>query len=58
MKRTAGRIIGATLLQGNKVPHHINYLRGVQDLMYNILRYHLLLVDVILGFIYSLSHLP
>ena len=44
MKRAAGQIIRATLLQRNEITHHINNLRGVKYLVYNILRNHLLFV--------------
>ena len=46
MERAASLKVGAALLQRNEIPHHIHYLGGVKNPVYNILRYHLLLVHL------------
>ena len=58
MERTAGLVIGPALLQSNEIAHHVNDLRSVKYLVYSILRYHLLLVNLIFIFIDCLAHLP
>ena len=43
MERTTCDIVGTSLLQRNEVPHNIDNLRRVQNPIYGILWYHLLL---------------
>lgn len=43
MERAACDIVGTSLLQSNEVTHHINNLSRVENPVYGILRYHILL---------------
>ena len=44
MERTARDIVGASFLQSNEVTYHIHDLSRVENPVYGILRYHILLL--------------
>ena len=54
MERAARNMVGTSLLQCHEVTHHIHDLRRIENSVYRFLRYHLLLVYLIV-FIYHLS---
>ena len=53
MERTACNVIGTPLLQCHEVPYHIHDLSRIEDPVYRLLWYHLLLVNL---FVFHILH--